>query len=80
MAIATLARIYNNYEVFKREVKIRKGEAVQILMYGSTYEANCKFFLHYIAELESKIPANDPNAARMRKLIAVAKDRINKKC
>ncbi len=79
MAIATLARIYNNYGVFKREVKIRKGEAVQILMYCDTYEATCNYFLHYVAELESKIPANDPNAARMRKLVAVAKDRLNKK-
>ena len=32
MATATLARIYNNYDVFKKAVKIRKGEAVQIMM------------------------------------------------
>jgi len=76
MAIATLARIYNNYDVFKKEVKIRKGEAVQIMMYGSDYENLIAFFGHYIKELESKIPANDPNAGKMRKYISVAKERI----
>lgn len=31
MAIATLHLVYNNYEVFRRkEVKIRKGMAVQV--------------------------------------------------
>lgn len=31
MAIATLERCYNNYNVFKTEVKIRKGETVQVI-------------------------------------------------
>jgi farnesyl-diphosphate farnesyltransferase len=30
MAIATLDLCYNNYEVFKREIKIRKGLAVKV--------------------------------------------------
>jgi farnesyl-diphosphate farnesyltransferase len=51
MAIATLARIYNNYDVFKREVKIRKGEAVQIMMYGGNYETIISYFVQYINEV-----------------------------
>ena len=30
MAIATLCECYNNYDVFRFEVKIRKGLAVQV--------------------------------------------------
>jgi len=56
MAIATLARIYNNYDVFKKEVKIRKGEAVQIMMYGSDYENLIAFFGHYIKEVRLSRP------------------------
>jgi farnesyl-diphosphate farnesyltransferase len=51
MAIATLARIYNNYDVFKKEVKIRKGEAVQIMMYGGNYETIIGYFNQYIKEV-----------------------------
>lgn len=32
MAIATLALCYNNYQVFQKEVKIRKGEAVHLIL------------------------------------------------
>lgn len=78
MAIATLARIYNNYDVFKREVKIRKGEAVQIMMYGGNYETIISYFVQYIKELEDKIPESDPNAEKMRHYIAVARARIAK--
>ncbi len=31
MAIATLERCYDNYDVFRRVVKIRKGEAVRLM-------------------------------------------------
>jgi len=78
MAIATLARIYNNYDVFLKEVKIRKGEAVQMMMYGGNYEDIIGFFVHYISEMESKIPPKDPNAEKMRHFIAVARERIAK--
>jgi len=56
MAIATLARIYNNYDVFKREVKIRKGEAVQIMMYGGDYETIISYFVQYIKEVRARPP------------------------
>jgi farnesyl-diphosphate farnesyltransferase len=78
MAIATLARIYNNYDVFKKAVKIRKGEAVQIMMYGGDYETIISYFVKYIKEMEDKIPAEDPNTEKMRHFIAVARERIAK--
>jgi hypothetical protein len=56
MAIATLARIYNNYDVFKKAVKIRKGEAVQIMMYGGDYETIISYFVKYIKEVCAPTP------------------------
>jgi len=76
MAIATLARIYNNYAVFQKEVKIRKGEAVQIMMYGVDYDSTIGYFKLYIDELERKIPTNDPNAQKLQKYINIARQKI----
>lgn len=76
MAIATLARLYNNHEVFEREVKIRKGEAVQIIIDGTDFEATLKIFIKYIGQLEKKIENKDPNAKRLRGYLALAKNKI----
>lgn len=38
MAIATLERLYNNQEVFRGVVKIRKGEAVRLMNTSSDIE------------------------------------------
>lgn len=66
MAIATLARIYNNYDVFKREVKIRKGEAVQIMMYGGDYETIISYFVQYIKEVRAPLAARACFLCRVR--------------
>ena len=47
MAIATLAACYNNPKVFTGVVKIRKGQAVELIM-ASTSMSNLKRILaHY---------------------------------
>lgn len=71
MAIATLELCYNNYEVFQYEVKIRKGEAVRLILGCTDYKAVCKLFLHYANKLKNKVPSKDPQAAVMI-------DRLNK--
>ena len=38
MAIATLALCYNNKDVFNGVVKIRKGEAVQLIMQSTNID------------------------------------------
>jgi len=35
MSVATLERCYNNRQVFRGRVKIRKGEAVRLMMQAS---------------------------------------------
>jgi len=73
MAIATLARLYNNHQVFEKEVKIRKGEAVQIIMDGIDFASTMSIFVKYIGQLEAKIQDKDPNAKRLRGYIAESK-------
>lgn len=55
MAIATLALCYNNRGVFSRVVKIRKGQAVQLIM-ESTNMSNLKTIVaNYTMEVSGSI-------------------------
>ena len=47
MAIATLERCYNNRKVFEGVVKIRKGEAVKMILGTSSLEATKAVFKHF---------------------------------
>ncbi len=56
MAIATLAELYNNPQVFTGVVKIRKGLAV-LLINDTTTEADLhKWFHKFATEILSKVP------------------------
>lgn len=74
MAIATLDLCYNNYDVYLYEVKIRKGEAVRLILGTKNYKAVCQYFLSYAQSMKNKIPSNDPNRkvteSRLSALIA----------
>ncbi len=50
MAIATLALCYENKSVFKQVVKIRKGEAIQLIM-ESTSMDNLKRIMTYYSKM-----------------------------
>ncbi len=76
MAIATLAKLYDNHEVFEKEVKMRKGEAVAIIMECTDMEKVCEIFLHFIAELQGRIKDSDPNAEQLRESLAVGKRKL----
>jgi len=78
MAIATLSKLYNNHDVFEKAVKIRKGEAVSIIMECTDLKKICSKFSTYMADIERRIRPSDPNADVMRKALRVAKDKINK--
>ncbi|KAL3749429.1 hypothetical protein ACJRO7_010527 [Eucalyptus globulus] len=64
MAIGTLALCYNNIEVFKGIVKIRRGLTAKVIdrtrtmadVYGAFYDFSCM--------LKSKVDKNDPNATK----------------
>lgn len=47
MAIATLALCYNNKDVFRGVVKIRKGEAVHLIMESTSMENFKKIMIYY---------------------------------
>ena len=55
MAIATLERCYNNPTVFAGVVKIRKGEAVKMMMGVSNIE-KVKAIMHHFASQVGPVP------------------------
>ena len=59
MAIATMAEIYNNPDVFRGNVKIRKGVAAQLILNTRNIDDVKKTFFYYLAKMEQKI-ASDP--------------------
>jgi farnesyl-diphosphate farnesyltransferase len=62
MAIATLADLYNNKDVFTGVVKIRKGTAAQLMLDTKTTGGLHKWFNIMARRIKSKIPENDPSA------------------
>jgi len=75
MAISTIELCYNNVNIFRWEVKIRKGEAIQMIMNSTDYNGVCKYFYKFACKLERKIPSNEPNGDLLLKRINELKDR-----
>eukprot|EP00923_Selenidium_pygospionis_P030276 GHVN01053779.1.p1 GENE.GHVN01053779.1~~GHVN01053779.1.p1 ORF type:complete len:468 (+),score=21.65 GHVN01053779.1:158-1405(+) len=70
MAISTLERCYNNYNVFKESVKIRKGEAVQLMFRTDSMDAVLDVFEDRLDRMLKRIPSKDPNARNLQEVIA----------
>ena len=51
MAIATLERCYDNYDVFKRVVKIRKGETVKMMMEATNVNSVKAIMSHFVQKV-----------------------------
>jgi farnesyl-diphosphate farnesyltransferase len=47
MAVATLERVYNNYGVFTSVVKIRKGEAVKMMLQATDLNSVKAIMTHF---------------------------------
>jgi len=71
MAIATLAKCYNNYEVFKGVVKIRRGQTAKIMLdiYARGLQAVYEHYYNFSNEIAEKIDPKDPTAARTAELV-----------
>jgi farnesyl-diphosphate farnesyltransferase len=74
MAIGTLALCYNNEQVFRGVVKLRRGLTAKVIdrtktmadVYGAFYDFSCM--------LKTKVDKNDPNASKtLNRLEAVQK-------
>ncbi|EPB91696.1 bifunctional farnesyl-diphosphate farnesyltransferase/squalene synthase [Mucor circinelloides] len=61
MAISTLALVFNNLDIYQRNIKIRKGEAVKLIMDSTDMDNVVSIFRHYIFEISRKNEATDPN-------------------
>lgn len=70
MAIATLAACYNNQQVFKGVVKIRKGQAVTLMMDATNMPAVKAIIHQYMEEIYHRIPDSDPYSAKTRQIIS----------
>ena len=70
MAIATLACCYNNPAVFAGVVKIRKGEAVTLMLRATTLPSLLDIFTRYVNDIAATVPAQDPSRERTRAQIA----------
>lgn len=55
MAIATLAACYNNKQVFRGVVKIRKGQAVTLMMDATNIQAVKAIMYQYVEEVSRAV-------------------------
>jgi len=69
MAIATLERCYNNPHVFSGVVKIRKGEAVRLMMEATNMKKLYAIFVYFLHQIKLRIPSEDPCQARTHAII-----------
>ena len=68
MAIATLADLYGNPNVFTGVVKIRKGQAAQLILDTKTTNGLHKWFNILSKSILSKVVSSDPNALKTEKI------------
>ncbi|KAK6461171.1 isoprenoid synthase domain-containing protein [Scheffersomyces coipomensis] len=61
MAVATLAEVYNNPNIFHKVVKIRKGTTCQLMLESRTYPGVVRIFRKYIQIINHKSNVKDPN-------------------
>lgn len=69
MAIATLALCYNNPSVFTRVVKIRRGQAVDLMMQSTDMNNLRAIMARFAEEISKKIDPADPSAEQTRAII-----------
>ena len=67
MAMATLAKIYNNPDVFTEVVKIRKGIAAKLMLKTNDMESVRKSMEKFVAEIRKKLNPEDPNYTQTKK-------------
>jgi len=69
MAIATLAAVYNNPNVFRSVVKIRKGLSCDLMVNTNDMASVRDTFRYFISSIFKRTPLKDPSAAKTYELI-----------
>lgn len=64
MAIATLSKLVDNADVYKKNVKIRKSLAVQLILRSTNPRDVAEIFVSFAQEIHQKLRVDDPNFAR----------------
>lgn len=64
MAIATLSLVYNNPDVFRGVVKIRKGLACRMILQCGELDKVLAWFSKFAADIARRVPPRDPSSAR----------------
>lgn len=62
MAIATLALVFRNPQIYKKNIKITKGEACQIMLDSTqNLQKVCEVFRKFVRQIHRKNTPKDPN-------------------
>ncbi|MBN3304357.1 squalene synthase isoform X2 [Amia ocellicauda] len=69
MAIATLSACYNNPQVFQGVVKIRKGQAVTLMMQATSMGAVQTIISQYSQEIQQKVSPVDPSREKTLQIL-----------
>lgn len=80
MAIATLNQLYNNPVIFNAKVKIRKGQACDIILHSTNFDQAVQKFYSFLLEIEGKLAEEDPSYDKTREAIDIAKAHITSRC
>lgn len=73
MAIATLAKLYNNPKVLTGVVKVRKGLAAKLMIYNVSIDDVYKYFKKNILVIEKKNRPGSPNYKETKETIDLIK-------
>ncbi|CAJ0847131.1 14409_t:CDS:2 [Entrophospora sp. SA101] len=76
MAIATMALLFRNYNVYKGVVKIRKGEAIKLILKATNIYEVANIFMEFTKVIIQKNNSKDPNFMK----ISVACGQIKQWC
>ncbi|XP_074541794.1 squalene synthase isoform X2 [Halichoeres trimaculatus] len=75
MAIATLSTCYNNPMVFQGVVKIRKGQAVTLMMEATNMRAVQTIISQYSQEILQKVSLTDPSRDKTLHVLALIREK-----
>ncbi|XP_028997358.1 squalene synthase isoform X2 [Betta splendens] len=75
MAIATLSSCFNNPMVFQGVVKIRKGQAVTLMMDATNMRAVQTIIAQYSQEILHKVSLSDPSRDKTLSILAVIQEK-----
>jgi hypothetical protein len=64
MAIATLDKCFNNYDVFTGVVKVRKGLAVRMILDSNSLDGVELWFRNFAQRIKGRVDPSDPCASK----------------